>query len=88
MPRDPGRVRDCHLVVNVAVVTDVGVRHHKHIVANSRETTLSGRPVDGHVLAEDVIIPYFQEGRLTRVFSILGIPAYDSTWPKPVVLAD
>jgi len=72
----------------MAVVTNVGVGHDEDVVTHRREPPLTGCPVDGHVLPEDVIISDLQERGLAVILAILRVSADDRSWSKAIIFAD
>lgn len=61
----------------------VGADHHPGSVADGSDRILPAPPVDGHVFAEDHLVPYPDEGAFTLEGKILGIPAEDDLLGEP-----
>ena len=73
----------------MAVVSDVRIGHQKISISNPRDTIfLVSTPVDGHSLAEQVVITDFNASWSALVAEVLGFAPDDCTREEAVSFAD
>ena len=77
------------MVADEAVVRDVHVVHHQHVVADAREHPAAlGAAVDGGELADAVVVADFQARGLVAILEILRRGADRGELENPVARAD
>jgi len=87
--RDHAVVGQDAVGAHLHVVPKVGVDHEHVVVANAGDAAAAlGANVNGHVLAENVVVADFQARGLAFVFAILGRAAKDAVGMENVVAAD
>ena len=71
MAAEQRTVGDDARVTDAAIVSDVGVGHQEIVVADARLPRVRRAPMDGDVLAEDVVVADFEARRFAVVFHVL-----------------
>ena len=82
------RVANDATVADVAVVPDVHAFHEEVVAADHRAPLGRGAAVDGHILADGVVVAYFGGGDFAAELEILRYCADHSTGENGVALAD
>ncbi len=89
MPRQRRVVHQDAMVADHAVMADVGIGHDQVVVANGGfRAVLDGSAMDGHALADHVVVTDHQARRLALVLQVGGILADAGELEDAVVLAD
>ena len=73
-------VRNNDAPTDIAVVRNVGIRHDKNIVGNTRAAApLDSAPVERAIFADGTVLPYFEASRFATILEVLRGCAEDGT---------
>jgi hypothetical protein len=67
---------------------DMGVGHEKIVISEDRFSAVAGSPVDGHKLAEGIVIADYELGPVILELQVLGDFADGAELKNPAALAD
>src|SRR6185312_346718 len=82
-------VHQHRVIADLAVVTNMRVRHDQNVTAYlCRAAALIRSAIDGDVLANDVVVADFQPRGLTAIGNVLRLGAERGEREYPVVVAD
>src|ERR1700757_3794113 len=89
MSGERGSIDQHRVIADLAVMTNVRVRHDEDMIANPGcASALIRSAINGHVFSNYVFVANLQTGGLAAVSNILGLDAECRERENPVVIAD
>jgi len=89
VPGERGCIHQHGVIANLTIMPDVGIGHDENMAANpGNAAAFIGAAIDGHILADDVVLADFEPGWFTAIGDVLRLDAKRGEWKDPIVIAD